>query len=141
LLVRRNLADPTDQADFSCYVPEGRPVTLGTLVEIAGRRWPVEEDFQFGKDHVGLDHSQVRLYTAVRRHLVLAMASLAICAVTAARMRQASSTLPPAPTSPDDEPPEDLGLIPLTVAEVKRLYNLFTRARHRLAHHLRRAWW
>jgi SRSO17 transposase len=141
LLVRRNLTDPTDQAYFSCHVPEGRPATLGTLVKIAGRRWPVEEDFQFGKDHFGLDHSQVRLYTALRRHLVLAMASLAIYAVTAAQMRQATSTLPPAPISPDQQPPEDPGLIPLTVAEVKRLYNLFTRARHRLAHHLRWAWW
>ena len=27
LLVRRNLADPTDQAYFYCYVPEGRPAT------------------------------------------------------------------------------------------------------------------
>ncbi len=112
LLVRRCLTDPADQAFFYCHVPEGRPVTLGTMVKIAGRRWPVEEDFQFGKDHFGLDHSQVRLYTALTRHLTLAMASLAITAVTAAQMRPATSTLPPAPTSPDDQPPEDPGLIP-----------------------------
>jgi SRSO17 transposase len=141
LLVRRNPSDPNDQAYFYCYVPENRPVTLGTLVKIAGRRWPVEEDFQVGKDHFGLDHSQVRLYTAVVRHLALAMAALAICAVTAAAMRQATSSLPPAPTSPDDQPPENPGLIPLTVAEVKRLLNLLTRTRHRLTHHLQWSWW
>lgn len=141
LLIRRSLTDPTDQAFFYCHVPEDRPTTLGTMVKIAGRRWPVEEDFQFGKDHFGLDHSQVRLYTALTRHLTLAMASLAIAAVTAAQMRQATSTLPPAPTSPDDQPPEDPGLIPLTVAEVKRLYNLLTRRCHHLSHHLRWAWW
>lgn len=111
------------------------------MVKIAGRRWPVEEDFQFGKDHFGLDHSQVRLYTALIRHLTLAMAALATTAVTAAQTRQTSSTLPPAPTSPDARPPEDPGLIPLTVAEVKRLYNLLTRTWHQASHHLRWAWW
>jgi hypothetical protein len=35
-----------------------------TLVRVACLRWPIEEDFEFGKDHFGLDHSQVRLYTA-----------------------------------------------------------------------------
>jgi hypothetical protein len=65
--VRRNLTDPTDVAFFYAYVPANRPATLSMLVAIAGRRWPVEEDFQVGKDHFGLDHSQVRLYTALLR--------------------------------------------------------------------------
>jgi SRSO17 transposase len=141
LLIRRNLHDPTDVAFFYTYVPEGRPITLHTLVTIAGMRWPVEEDFQVGKDHFGLDHSQVRLYTALLRHLILTAAALAICSVTAAAMRQTTSTLPPAPTHPDDEPPDEPGLIPFTVAEVKRLYNLFTRTWHNLTHHLRWTWW
>lgn len=75
------------------------------------------------------------------RHLVLTMAALAICAVTAAAMRDATSTLPPAPARPDEEPPEDPGLIPLTVAEVKRLLNLLTRTWHRPTQHLHWAWW
>lgn len=50
LLVRRNLTDPTDVAFFYCWVPPGRPATLPALVAIAGRRWPVEEDFQISKD-------------------------------------------------------------------------------------------
>jgi hypothetical protein len=37
------------------------------------------------EDYFGLDRCQARLYTAIRRHLVLVMAALAICAVTAAR--------------------------------------------------------
>jgi SRSO17 transposase len=141
LLIRRNQHDPTDLAYFYCHVPNGRPATLHTLVRVAGMRWPVEEDFQVGKDHFGLDHSQVRLYTAVLRHLILTITALAICAVTAAAMRQATSTLPPAPTSPDDEPPDDPGLIPLTVAETKRLLNLFTRTWHSLTHYLYWTWW
>jgi hypothetical protein len=60
-----------DLAYHYCFVPEGRPVTLMTLVRVACLRWPVEEGFEFGKDHFGLDHSQVRLYTALSRHIVL----------------------------------------------------------------------
>jgi hypothetical protein len=103
--------------------------------------WRIEEDFRIGKDHFGLDHSQVRLYTALLRHLILTTAAQAICALTAAGMRSVTSTLPPPPTSPTETPPPDLGLIPLTVAEVKRLYNLFTRTVRDRAYHLRWVWW
>jgi SRSO17 transposase len=141
LLVRRNLTNPTEMAFFYCYVPDGWPATLPILVAIAGRRWPVEEDFQVGKDHFGLDHSQVRRYTALLRHLVLTIIALAACAVTAAATRQTTNTTAPPPTSPFDEPPEDPGLIPLTVGEVKRLANLAAQTGRQLAHHLRWSWW
>jgi SRSO17 transposase len=141
LLVRRSMSDPTDLAFFYCYRPPGRPATLPALVRVAGRRWPIEEDFRTGKDHLGLDQSQVRLYTSLIRHLVLAIAALAICSVTAAAMRTRTSTLPPPPDDPTEPPPTDPGLIPLTVAEVKRLFNLLTRTMHDLAHHLHWAWW
>jgi len=48
------------------------------LEQAARRRWPVEEDFEFGKDCFGLDQCQARLYTAILRHAVLVMAALAI---------------------------------------------------------------
>jgi len=137
----RNLTDPTDVAFFYAYLPVGRPATLPTLVAVAGRRWLVEEDFQVGKDQFGLDHSQVRLYTALLRHLALTMIALAACAVAAATIRAHTNTLAPPPTHPDDKPPADPGLIPLTVAEVKRLANLVTRTGRALAHHLRWSWW
>lgn len=141
LLVRRNLADPTDQAYFYCYVPESRPATLGVLVTVAGMRWPVEEDFQVAKDQFALDHSQVRRYQALVRHLALAMTALAIAATTAATMRAKTSTLPPPPVTPDQDPPDDPGLIPLTVAEIRRLLSLLTRTEQPQAHHLHWAWW
>jgi SRSO17 transposase len=141
LLVRRNLTDPTEVAFFSCFVPAGRPATLPALVAVAGRRWPVEEDFQVGKDQFGLDHSQVRLYTALLRHLALTMVALAACAIAAAAMHTLTNTTAPPPNHPDDKPPADPGLIPLTVAEVKRLANLLARTAKRLAHHLRWSWW
>ncbi len=140
-LIRRSLT-PNDKgihelAFYLCFVPEGRPVTLRTLIMIAGRGWPIEEDFQTGKDAFGLDHSQVRTYPALLRHLVLTMAALAVCAVTAARSRTTTVSTAPPPTSPDAIPPVDPGLIPLTVPEVKRLVNLLTRTWHGLEHHLR----
>lgn len=141
LLVRRNLKDPSDQAYFYCYIPEPHPQTLRILVTVAGMRWPVEEDFQIGKDQFGLDHSQVRLQRALERHIALAMIALAICATTAATMRATTSTLPPAPTDPDQDPPEDPGLIALTVAEIRRLLVLLTRKTHPREHLLRWNWW
>jgi SRSO17 transposase len=123
-----------------CYIPPGRPVTLMTLVRVACLRWPVEEDFEFGKDHFGLDHSQVRRYSALLRHIVLAMAALAVCSVTAAQAKT-RAPVSPLPTQPDEQPPEHPGLIPLTVAEVKRLFMLVTRRLQSAAHHLRWVWW
>ncbi len=104
-------------------------------------RWPVEEDFQVGKDAFGLDHSQVRTHPALLRHLTLAMAALAVCAVTAADARTRTNALPATPTSPDQPPPDDPGLIALTVTEVKRLFNLLTRSWHHIGHHLRWSQW
>jgi hypothetical protein len=74
-------------------------VSKARLIRAAGLRWPVEEDFELGKDCFGLDQSQVRLYSAIARHVVLVMAALAICAVTAALLRDRTSTQAP-PTRP-----------------------------------------
>jgi hypothetical protein len=91
------------------------------LIRAAGLRWPVEEDFEFSKDQFGLDQSQVRLYTAIIRHAVLVMAALAICAVTAALLKDRTDTQAPAPARPGQAPPPDPGMIPLTVPEVRLL--------------------
>jgi SRSO17 transposase len=120
LLIRRHLT--TGELAFHyCYVPASQPVSLSRLVRAAGCRWPVEEDFRSGKGCFGLGQSQVRLYHAIARHTVLAMAALAICAVTAALLRRRTDTRPPAPVRPDQPPPSDPGLIPLSVPETGRL--------------------
>jgi hypothetical protein len=49
------------------------------------------------------------------------MAALAICAVTAAQLRNRTGAQARPPARPDEPPPRDPGLIPLTVHEVKRL--------------------
>jgi SRSO17 transposase len=120
LLVRRHLSSG-ELAFHYCYVPEGQPLTMTRLIRAAGLRWPVEEDFEFSKDHFGLDQCQARLYTAIARHTVLVMAALAVCAVTAARLKRRTDTQAPSPNTPDQRPPAEPGLIPLTVPEVKRL--------------------
>ena len=94
---------------------------MARLIRAAGCRWPVEETFEFGKDCFGLDQSQVRLYTAIARHTVLVMAALAICAVTAALLRDRTDTQAPPPLTPGQPPPADLGMIPLTIPEITRL--------------------
>jgi SRSO17 transposase len=120
LLVRRHLR--TGELAFHyCYVPAGQVLTLTRLVRAAGLRWPVEEDFEFGKDCFGLDQCQARLYTAILRHIVLVMAALAICAVTAALLRDRTGTQAPPPVRPDQPPPAEPGMIPLTIPEIRRL--------------------
>ena len=120
LLIRRHLRTG-ELAYHYCFVPEGQPAGMARLIRAAGLRWPVEEGFEFGKDHLGLDQSQVRLYHAIARHTILVMAAPAICAVTAALLRQQTDTQAPPPTRPGQDPPEDPGTIALTVPEVRRL--------------------
>ena len=120
LLIRRHLG--TGELAFHyCYAPEGQPVSKARLIRAGGLRWPVEECFELSKDHLGLDQSQVRLYTAITRHTVLVMAALAACAVTAALLRGRTDTQAPPPLRPDQPPPADPGMIPLTVPEITRL--------------------
>ena len=120
LLVRRHLK--TGELAFQyCFVPEGQLASKARLIRAASLRWPVEESFELGKGCFGLDQCQARLYTAVLRHLVLVMAALAVCAVTAAQLRERTDTQAPQPAGPNDLPPADPGLVPLSVPEVQRL--------------------
>jgi SRSO17 transposase len=82
LLVRRSLRDPTDLAYYVCHAPS--PTTLTKLVEVAGRRWAIEETFQTGKGEVGLDHYQVRHYDSWYRHITLAMLAHAFLTISRA---------------------------------------------------------
>jgi hypothetical protein len=49
------------------------------------------------------------------------MAALAVCAITAASLRNRTDTEAPPPARPGQPPPADRGMIPLTVTEIARL--------------------
>jgi SRSO17 transposase len=124
LLVRRNI-HTGEYAFYRAHAP--RPVPLAALVRVAGRRWTVEESFQNGKELAGLDEHQVRRWTSWQRWTVLAMLAYAFLAVTAAAERA--------------EPPPE-GLAPLTVNEVRRLFNALVNQPFRsVAHTLRWSRW
>lgn len=84
--MRRSASRPSELAFYLCHTPE--PVPLAVLVTVAGTRWAVEECFQAGKNEAGLDHYQVRLYTAWYRYVTLAW-----LAVTRASLTDSSDTL------------------------------------------------
>ena len=79
ILARRTIDDPTDLAYYFCY--SNKPATLEDLVHVAASRWTVEECFQTGKNEAGLDHYQVRDYTAWYKHMTLAMIALAFLTI------------------------------------------------------------
>jgi SRSO17 transposase len=112
LLIRRG--SDGELAFYRCWTP--RPASLATLVRVAGMRWAIEEGFQTAKGQVGLDHYQVRGWTAWHRFVTLAMLALALLmACTAAAAPPASSD--PYQHARHDEP------IALTAAEIRRLFN------------------
>jgi SRSO17 transposase len=104
LLVRRN-HKTRKLAFYHCWTP--RPVSLATLVRVAGRRWTIEERFQTGKGLVGLDQHQVRRWRSWYRWTTLAMLAHAFLVVAAGT----EPTRHPSPT----------GLIGLTCNEVQHL--------------------
>lgn len=86
ILIRRSRTRKKELAFFITHSP--RPVPLAVLVTVAGRRWGIEECLQSGKNEVGLDQYQVRLYHAWHRHVTLAILAHAWLAVTAQKNRE-----------------------------------------------------
>jgi SRSO17 transposase len=79
LLFRRSLSDPSDVAAYTVFAPAH--TTLMAHVQVAGRRWTVEESIQTAKGEVGMDHYEVRSWTGWYRHITLAMLASAFLAV------------------------------------------------------------
>lgn len=100
-MIRRSL-DDGELAYYHCYNPHH--AGMGELVRVAGSRWPIEECFQSGKGHVGLDNYQVRLYHAWYRHITLAMLAHTFLAVLARRHREKKGD-PQSPNSPRTRTP------------------------------------
>jgi SRSO17 transposase len=118
LLIRRNIRTG-ELAFYRAHATH--PVTLKTLVRVAGSRWRIEDSFAGVKELAALDHHQVRTWTSWHRWSLLAMLAHAILAVLTAHQD-------PAPT----------GLIPLTRHEIRRLLNALSAVVHSPEHI--RAW-
>jgi SRSO17 transposase len=82
LLIRRDRESQDEYAYFLCYHKRG--TSLAELVDVAGRRWAVEECFAIIKSEAGYDEHQVRRWIAWQRHTVLAMLAAAFLAVARA---------------------------------------------------------
>jgi SRSO17 transposase len=80
LLARRSLSDPTEHAYYRVFGPADTPVA--TMVRVAGMRWAIEAGFEDAKGAVGLDHYEVRTWTAWYRHVTLALLAHAYLEVT-----------------------------------------------------------
>jgi SRSO17 transposase len=93
-------------AYYRCYTP--RPVPLGMLARVAGRRWTIEERFQTGKGLVGLDQHQVHRWRSWYRWATLAMLAHAFLVVAA--LAEHARHPPPS------------GLIGLTCNELQHLF-------------------
>lgn len=82
LLVRRHLVTG-ERAYYVVFTP--RRVTMGTLVQVAGRRWAIEQGFETSKQEIGLDQYEVRTYAAWYRFMTLTLYAHAFLAAMRAR--------------------------------------------------------
>jgi len=89
-MTRRSI-DDGELAYYHCFNP--RREGFGSLVRVAGSRWPVEECFEAAKQEAGLDDYQVRKYDAWYRHITLAMFALAFLAAMAGSPQKGARSL------------------------------------------------
>jgi SRSO17 transposase len=112
LLIRRLLTDPTKHTFYLVFGPVA--MTLAEMVAVIAVRWLIEEDFETGKDS-GMDHYEVRTWTAWYRFLTLSMLAQAFLTGICAH------DLPPTQEPTQDSPLQQRRLLPLTRPEVRHL--------------------
>jgi SRSO17 transposase len=79
LLMRRSIEDPNEYAYYLAYGPAETPVR--ELIQIAGRRWSIEDSFEAAKGEVGLDEYEVRKWDGWHRHITLCLLAHAFLVV------------------------------------------------------------
>jgi SRSO17 transposase len=89
LLVRRDADDPSADTYWLAYGPAG--TTEAELVRVCDTRWQIEECFAQTKGEVGMDHYEVRTWTAWHRFMTLCLLAHAFLVVVrhAARHEEA----------------------------------------------------
>ena len=80
LIITRNVLNPDEIKYFiSNLLPESNGVTLEKLLWIAFSRFPIERCFEIGKRDLGMDHFEVRNWTAIHRHFYISQLSYLFC--------------------------------------------------------------
>jgi SRSO17 transposase len=77
--VRRSLSTPTELTAYVVFAPHATP--LQEVVRVAGSRWTVASGVAAATGEVGLDHDEVRSWTAWYRQITRAMWALALLTV------------------------------------------------------------
>jgi len=111
LLVRRDPKESDDHRYWLAYGPDG--TTVSELVRVADARWQVEECFAQAKGEAGLDHYEVRTWTAWHRFVTLALLAHALLVILRLYAHRDVAS--------QQSRPAAVELIPLTVPEVRRL--------------------
>ena len=92
LLLRRNIDDPSELSYYLAYGPKGTPPE--ELMQVAGRRWAIEDSFEAAKGEVGLDEYEVRKWEPWHRHITLCLLAHAYLAVLRSAVKDAASAKP-----------------------------------------------
>jgi len=71
LLVRRSIDEPDDVAYYIAFGPQA--TTTADLVHLCSQRWQIEECFAQAKGEAGMDHYEVRTWTAWHRFITLCL--------------------------------------------------------------------
>jgi SRSO17 transposase len=79
LLMRRTIEDPEELAYYLAHGPAR--TSVHELIQIAGRRWSIEDCFEAAKGEVGLDEYEVRKWDGWHRHVTLCLLAHAYLAV------------------------------------------------------------
>jgi SRSO17 transposase len=89
LIVARNVLNPKEIKYFvSNMTPGSNGVTLEKLLWIAFSRFPIERCFEIGKRELGMDHFEVRGWTAIHRHFYISQLSFLFCARLHQKLRE-----------------------------------------------------
>ncbi len=89
LIVARNVLDPSEVKYFLANRLVGWPgVTLQWLLWVAFSRFPIERCFELGKNELGMDHFEVRSWSAIHRHFYITQLSQLFCARVHQELRE-----------------------------------------------------
>jgi SRSO17 transposase len=130
LMRRRTPEKDCEKIDFYyCKAPAGTTCPPSTFLRICGRRWPVEEIHRDAKQLACMDAYQVRTWTALHRHLALAMTAMLVYTLAEAAeiARAAWDPTQHLPRDPDQPVPADLPPVPPSRYEIRARLALLIR--------------